>query len=591
MTTTYTKTDNYGLNLYGDNDPADLRDGYNGSMHAIDDTLGKHLNRIEKVEAAETYGVEVAKALLGDNTVDRATAAKTGWDKAATDATDAIGKADANTTLLAALDSDTVDKANANKTKWNAAATASKAGKSNPILYGADATGNTPCDDAIAKAIANSDIGITFTDGVYKIMRPIEIPYNTGHPFNVTLSEGAEIVAGAEMDAMLKVGVVDRGGSSVKEGFKITGGHYNANRLADTAIFVSKNISRSLVTNIEIKYFTGNGLIIDANNDNTSSNTVVSNVDINNAVPSGILEKTVGINFIGCDNILSDCFICDTQYGVKSGGLLQASNIHFFVDEIWKNIETTAIYAKEGFFTNIYIDSYKYGFDTTGNTQATSVFVYNYFENAGRYIFKCVMSKLHAFNVQNSGHKSNYIRNQTESREENDEEVAFLYEFGNVTPNYNPLVNDWLDFISGNGILQTYYLTQIPKGNANTGILLGYITRQNQTTVGYINAIISPVRGYEFLFDGPISGDTIFTKTDNKDFGLLVGSNVTAPWNDKLTVAPLYLYHREDKAYAVDVQITFKEMHYVGFFAKPSMKLIDIRKVSKKNTSNTDDAL
>ena len=37
--TIYSKTDNYGLNLYGDNDPADLRDGYNGSMHTIDETL------------------------------------------------------------------------------------------------------------------------------------------------------------------------------------------------------------------------------------------------------------------------------------------------------------------------------------------------------------------------------------------------------------------------------------------------------------------------------------------------------------------------------------------------------------------------
>lgn len=35
MATVYTKTDNYGLNLYGDNDPADLRDGYNNSMRTM----------------------------------------------------------------------------------------------------------------------------------------------------------------------------------------------------------------------------------------------------------------------------------------------------------------------------------------------------------------------------------------------------------------------------------------------------------------------------------------------------------------------------------------------------------------------------
>lgn len=151
MATVYTKTDNYGLNLYGDNDPADLRDGYNGSMRTIDSTLETHLNRIESVESRETRDEEVAKALLGDNTVDNATTAKTKWDKAAskadnnnailaalgadttahatdaktkwdkagTDATTAIGKADANKTILTALGADTTAHATASKAKWD----------------------------------------------------------------------------------------------------------------------------------------------------------------------------------------------------------------------------------------------------------------------------------------------------------------------------------------------------------------------------------------------------------------------------------------------------------------------------------------
>lgn len=84
MSTIYDKTDNYGLNLYGDNDPADLRDGYNGSMHTIDTTLQKHLIRIEGVESRETHTEEVVKTLLGDNAVDAAAASKTRWDGAAT---------------------------------------------------------------------------------------------------------------------------------------------------------------------------------------------------------------------------------------------------------------------------------------------------------------------------------------------------------------------------------------------------------------------------------------------------------------------------------------------------------------------------
>lgn len=145
MTTVYTKTDNYDLNLYGDDDPADLRDGYNGSMRTIDDTLGKHLNRIEGVEARETHDEAVMKALLVDNTVDNATAAKTKWDKAGTDAADAmadaasaVGKVNANTTILTALGADTAAHATANKTKWDKA--------------GTDAT------TAIGKAESNKDI-------------------------------------------------------------------------------------------------------------------------------------------------------------------------------------------------------------------------------------------------------------------------------------------------------------------------------------------------------------------------------------------------------------------------------------------------
>lgn len=128
MATIYTQTDNYGLNLYGDADPADLRDGYNGSMRTIDTTLETHLNRIEAVESRETHDEEVAKTLLGDNTVDAATTAKTKWNKASADAIEAMadaaaatGKANTNTSILTALGADTTAHATDAKTKWDKA--------------------------------------------------------------------------------------------------------------------------------------------------------------------------------------------------------------------------------------------------------------------------------------------------------------------------------------------------------------------------------------------------------------------------------------------------------------------------------------
>lgn len=138
MSTIYDKTDNYALNLYGDADPADLRDGYNGSMRTIDTTLETHLNRIEGVESRETHDEEVVKALLGDNTVDNATASKAKWDKAAAAAAAAVGKADNNSAILAALGADTAAHATDVKTKWDKA--------------GVDAT------SAISKADANKSI-------------------------------------------------------------------------------------------------------------------------------------------------------------------------------------------------------------------------------------------------------------------------------------------------------------------------------------------------------------------------------------------------------------------------------------------------
>lgn len=147
MATVYSKTDNYGLNLYGDNDPADLRDGYNGSMRTIDTTLETHLNRIESVESRETHDEEVVKALIGDNTVDSATAAKAKWNQsiadaaaAASKADAAAGKADANTAILTALGASSTTTAAAQKTKLDNTANAANANTQALTALGSNTT-------------------------------------------------------------------------------------------------------------------------------------------------------------------------------------------------------------------------------------------------------------------------------------------------------------------------------------------------------------------------------------------------------------------------------------------------------------------
>lgn len=118
MATIYTRTDNYGLNLYGDNDPADLRDGYNGSMRAIDTALKQHLDRIAGMESKAKLG-ETIHSTLGVGSAQAATDAKSRWDGAASNASYARNLADASKGILNALGAANVNQAQTLKAGWD----------------------------------------------------------------------------------------------------------------------------------------------------------------------------------------------------------------------------------------------------------------------------------------------------------------------------------------------------------------------------------------------------------------------------------------------------------------------------------------
>lgn len=235
MATVYTKTDNYGLNLYGDNDPADLRDGYNGSMRTIDTTLETHLNRIEGVEARETHDEAVMKALLVDNTVDNATAAKTKWDKAATDVTAAANKADNNSTILAALGADTTAHAAANKTKWDKAGTDATEALAHATAATQKANSNTAIltalgADTTAHATANKTrwdkAGMDATaanDAIARILRSLS--QSNGHLVTFGDSYGTNADKTREWPTVLNVRL---GENSVLHNYCIAGAGYTA---------------------------------------------------------------------------------------------------------------------------------------------------------------------------------------------------------------------------------------------------------------------------------------------------------------------------------------------------------------------------
>lgn len=235
MATVYTKTDNYGLNLYGDNDPADLRDGYNGSMRTIDTTLETHLNRIEDVEARETHDEEVMKALLVDNTVDNATASKAKWDKASTDSATANSKADNNATILTALGADTTGNASTSKTKWDkassdaiealadAATSIQKANSNTAILtaLGADTTAHATASKTKWDKASSDAIGAN--DAIARILKSLS--QTNGHLVTFGDSYGTNTDKTREWPTVLNIRL---GENSVLHNYCIAGAGYTA---------------------------------------------------------------------------------------------------------------------------------------------------------------------------------------------------------------------------------------------------------------------------------------------------------------------------------------------------------------------------
>lgn len=127
MSTTYDKTDNYSLDLYGDLDPADLRDGYNESMQTIDGVLKNHLDRIAGVSDSTTTALRKQDEKITANadilTALGATSVPTAAEKAG-QWNDARTKADSALGMLGAMSVTDTNGATAFKDKVDANGTA-----------------------------------------------------------------------------------------------------------------------------------------------------------------------------------------------------------------------------------------------------------------------------------------------------------------------------------------------------------------------------------------------------------------------------------------------------------------------------------
>ena len=303
--TTYSKTDNYALNLYGDTDPADLRDGYNGSMHIIDTTLEAHLDRIEGVESRETHADEVMEALLGDNTVDAATAAKTKWDN----------KADSATTYSKTETDERIEALRA--TTYSKTETDDRIESLRPVAnvldYGVKNDGQTDVTNSLNSILSTGNSNLFFPDGVYAISNTLNVPQGS----RITLSSGAIIRATSDMGTMIALSrVIDSTVSTVVGGKgQIDGNGHAANGIVGLGTTI--NIDGIQISNCK-------GIALDLSHAHAAI--------VNNIVIVGNGSETVA----------------PTTIGIKTNFDSQFSNIRMWC--VWKMFETRGM----NLFTNIY---------------------------------------------------------------------------------------------------------------------------------------------------------------------------------------------------------------------------------------------
>lgn len=360
MSTIYDKTDNYSLNLYGDDDPADLRDGYNGSMRTIDDTLEKHLNRIESIESHETHNEEVTKALLGDNTVDAATAAKTKWDKASTNAAN-------NTQALTALGAETAEKAGkfAHEITSNC----------NVVLHGIPNDASYSVSDLINAYIKDNPFnGVYFPAGTYHLDKTINIPKNTTEPFTFYAEPNAKFVATADMTDMFNFGAYSKDGTKVY-GSTIVGGVYDCNNMCDNCWSFDESVYGVSVSDMTVK---GSRTASFYAKRTQALDMLFTNVRINNLKEPS--ESQYGFYLAGTDCQFVNIYTtyCHTHFKCGGGGMM-FDTIHSFNAPSIKNAVCYDLANGVYFGNNIYIDTIAIG--------VKSKYIDAYFTNVYHYTY------------------------------------------------------------------------------------------------------------------------------------------------------------------------------------------------------------
>lgn len=479
-------------------------------------------------------------------------------------ANNALEKAAANETAIGGVSADVAQLTTANY--------------ANVVMHGADPTGATDSSDAIEHAIQNNKYGIYFPAGNYKITKTIRIPYHTVAPYCVMLHDNANIFAGSKLDIMLEIGAYDAKQGDCTEGFSVFGGKFNGNDVAGTAIKFDKTVRQSKISNVDLRYFTEYGIYIDSI-PTDSSDTLINNIRVNRVQNPHTLPGTTAIHFAGCDNIVTDSYICDCETLIWSRGIVQVDTVHLYTDKRWynANIDTSAIISFGGLLgSNIYIDSCTYPITVKSHCNINNLFIFNYFaeEKKSREYIRVEDNYSHIQNFTIGGQQNNDIILKN-----------YTFDTDNLTFQENPAttmrfevdcnarlaksMEDRLVYQGGNRKPQPVVLnSNVTLPNAHDAIVLGYLPILSDTSedyIGFARCSLTSITGFDVMTDSGILKAYGPTNTDSNKvqimtfsvpewvqakYGIAIGVSETLNiYGASHTVRPVYFYVKNNNTH------------------------------------------
>lgn len=248
----------------------------------------------------------------------------------------------------------------------------------NVVALGVDNTGATDCADRLQEVVDGAEWGVYLPAGTYLIGKPIRFPYDTARPFGIRLDPGARIVAGAEMDAMLDLGVVKRDGAE-SELHSLEGGLLDGNGLARIGVRTSAKLTGMRISGLTITGCVDYGIYQERPASTSSHDSRISDVRINyvhqkERTPLGYTG--CGIYFGGGDASVSDFYIASCATGIKSENFIHVDNGHIFDGYCHNKTTTVGIEAGQLVGGVVYIDSTNVGVRSYSWLQISNLFYF-----------------------------------------------------------------------------------------------------------------------------------------------------------------------------------------------------------------------